>query len=71
MDKDKNVFNLSLIGHNENGLIVFITGTTELLYLERPYNWEEYVKKHNLPYISHANVHAVNLKCYREEHKDK
>lgn len=67
MDKDKNAFSLSLIGQNENGLIVFITGTTELLYLERPYNWEEYAKKYDLPYISHAMVHEVNLKCYREE----
>lgn len=64
-------FKLTLIGHNENGLICFINGTNELLYLERPYNWEEYEKKFDLPYIKHADVHGVNLKNYREKRNGK
>jgi hypothetical protein len=58
---------MTFIGYNENGLIGFFNGTTELLYLERPRNWKELVKKKELPYIKHADVHAVNLKNYREE----
>lgn len=58
---------MTFIGYNENGLIGFFNGTNELLYLERPRNWEELVKKKELPYIKHADVHAVNLTNYREE----
>lgn len=61
---------LKFIGYNENGFIGFIIGTNELLYLERPYNWEEYVEKFKIPYISHATVHAVNLKNYRKENNN-
>lgn len=64
MDDD---LRMTFIGYNENGLIGFFNGTTELLYLERPRHWEELVKKKELPYIKHADVHAVNLKSYREE----
>jgi hypothetical protein len=67
---EEDVFRLTLIGYNEQGLIGFINGTNELLYLERPHNWEDYVKKFGLPYIKHEDVHAVNLKNYREEGKD-
>jgi hypothetical protein len=68
MDQER--IRITFIGHNENGLIGFINGTTELLYLERPRNWEALVEKYKLPYIKHADVHAVNLKNYREEDKN-
>lgn len=64
MDND---LRMTFIGYNENGLIGFFNGTTELLYLERPRNWEKLVEEKQLPYIKHADVHAVNLKNYREE----
>lgn len=69
MDEEQRI-RLTFIGHNENGLVGFINGTTELLYLERPRNWEALVEKYKLPYIKHADVHAVNLKNYREEDKN-
>lgn len=68
MDEER--IRITFIGHNENGLVGFINGTTELLYLERPRNWEAIVNKYKLPYIKHADVHAVNLKNYREEDKN-
>ena len=61
---------IKFIGHNENGFVGFIIGTNELLYLERPRNWEDYVSKYKLPYITHKSVCDVNMKLFREEQKD-
>ena len=58
---------LVLIGHNENGLIGFFEGTYELLYLEKPRNWEEVVEAYKLPYIEHEDVQYINVKNYRRE----
>ena len=55
-----NNFKLNLIGHNERGLIGFINGTFELVYLQKPKNADELIEKMNLPYIDHENVKQVN-----------
>ena len=56
---------ITLFGHNEKGFIGFIHGTNELVYLEKPSNWEKLVEEANLRYISPDDVKRIN-----EEKKD-
>lgn len=53
---------LTLFGYNEKGFVGFIHGTNELVYLEKPSNWEKLAKDANLCYISHEDVKKVNAK---------
>lgn len=69
MDEEKYTFRINMIGHNEKGLIGFIDGTYELVYLQKPKNWEEVVEKLGLPYISKENVKEVN-KAGKEAYKN-
>ena len=66
---DSEGIHLHLIGHNEKGFVGFLNGSYELVYLEKPENWEDLVNKSGLPYISREDVRAVQ-KQMKKEAKD-
>lgn len=51
---------ITLFGHNEKGFVGFIHGTNELVYLEKPSNWEKLVEEAKLKYISPDDVKKIN-----------
>ena len=57
MDKGIHII---LFGHNDHGFIGFIHGTNELVYLEKPSNWEKLAEEAGLRYISHEDVKKIN-----------
>lgn len=64
--------NLTLFGYNEKGFVGFIHGTNELVYLEKPSNWEKLAEEAKLRYLSEEDVVKINeqsLKNHKKETK--
>ena len=61
--------NLTLFGYNDRGFVGFIHGTNELVYLEKPSNWEELAKEAKLRYLSEEDVVKINEQSLKTKKK--
>lgn len=61
---------ITLFGYNDRGFVGFIHGTNELVYLEKPSNWEELAKEAKLRFISEEDVAKINEESLKSKKKE-
>ena len=62
--------NLTLFGYNDRGFVGFIHGTNELVYLEKPSNWEKLAEEAKLRYLSEEDVVKINEQSLKSKKKE-
>ena len=62
---------LHIIGYNKKGLIGFIHGGSILTYIEKPENGDDLIEQMHIPYVTDADVKAVNKRIKERKKKER